>query len=172
MHKPSADAIWVHSVITYPYAKKAGMVFNDVNEHLADIHNYSSRKNYIQSRERELRKEFEEPLKNLSIYQGKVLMKLINRETGNRIRNEVVDAETGEPVAQEDRVKGYQVEKNSYVQVEDEELDKVALESTHTIDIASLMAASTSTTGTRACARMALIRACRAAGVSSGPLSR
>ena len=47
----------------------------------------------------------------------------------------MVDAETGEPVEQEDRVKGYQVEKGQYVLVEDEELDNVALESTHTIDI-------------------------------------
>ena len=47
----------------------------------------------------------------------------------------MVDAETEEPVEQEDRVKGYQVEKGQYVLVEDEELDEVALESTHTIDI-------------------------------------
>ena len=41
------------------------------------------RKAYIKTREKELRKEFTEPLTNLSIYQGKVLMKLINRQTGN-----------------------------------------------------------------------------------------
>ena len=60
---------------------------------------------------------------------------IVNRKTGNRIRNEVVDAETGEPVEAQDRVKGYQVEKGQYIFVEDEELDNVALESTHTIDI-------------------------------------
>ena len=60
---------------------------------------------------------------------------IINRKTGNRIRNDVVDAETGRPVEPEDRVKGYQLEKGQYVLVEDEELDNVALESTHTIDI-------------------------------------
>lgn len=65
----------------------------------------------------------------------RVRFNIINRETGNRIRNEVVDAETGEPVPQEDRVKGYEYEKGEYVLVEDEELDNVALESTHTIDI-------------------------------------
>jgi len=69
--------------VTYPYARKAGLVFNDVTAHLVGVTNSTTRKNYIQSREKELRKEFEEPLKNLSIYQGKVLMKLINRETGN-----------------------------------------------------------------------------------------
>lgn len=60
---------------------------------------------------------------------------IVNRETGNRIRNEIVDVETGEPVPQDDRVKGYEFEKGQYVLVEDEELDNVALESTHTIDI-------------------------------------
>jgi DNA end-binding protein Ku len=65
----------------------------------------------------------------------RVRFNIINRETGNRIRNEVVDAETGDPVAQEDRVKGYQFEKGEYVLVDEDELDNVALESTHTIDI-------------------------------------
>jgi len=65
----------------------------------------------------------------------RVRFNIINRETGNRIRNEVVDTETGEPVAQEDRVKGFQFEKGQYVLVEEDELDNVALESTHTIDI-------------------------------------
>jgi hypothetical protein len=37
----------------------------------------------MRSREQELKKEFGDPLKNLSVYQGKVLMKLINRQTGN-----------------------------------------------------------------------------------------
>jgi DNA end-binding protein Ku len=65
----------------------------------------------------------------------RIRFNIINRKTGNRIRNDVVDAETGQPVEPEDRVKGYQVEKGQYVLVEDEELDNVALESTHTIDI-------------------------------------
>jgi DNA end-binding protein Ku len=65
----------------------------------------------------------------------RVRFNIINRATGNRIRNEVVDAETGDPVEQEDRIKGYQFEKGQYVLLEDEELDNVALEGTHTIDI-------------------------------------
>jgi DNA end-binding protein Ku len=65
----------------------------------------------------------------------RIRFNIINRETGNRIRNEVVDAETGEPVEQEDRVKGYQVEKGQYILLDDDELDNVALESTHTIEI-------------------------------------
>ena len=65
----------------------------------------------------------------------RIRFNIINRATGNRIRNEIVDAETGEPVEQEDRVKGYQFEKGQYVLLEEDELDNVALESTHTIDI-------------------------------------
>jgi DNA end-binding protein Ku len=69
----------------------------------------------------------------------RIRFNIINRATGNRVHNQVVDAETEEPVEQEDRVKGYQVEKGRYVLVEDEELDEVALESTHTIDIESFV---------------------------------
>src|SRR3954465_11422581 len=69
----------------------------------------------------------------------RVRFNIINKSTGNRVRNQVVDSETDEPVEQDDRVKGYQVEKGQYVLVEDEELDEVALESTHTIDIESFI---------------------------------
>lgn len=65
----------------------------------------------------------------------RIRFNIINRETGNRIRNEVVDAETGDSVASEDRVKGYEVEKGQYILLDEDELDNVALESTHTIDI-------------------------------------
>ena len=46
-----------------------------------------------------------------------------------------IDPATGEPVDAEDRVKGYEVGKNAYVFIEDEELDAIKIESTHTIDI-------------------------------------
>ncbi len=65
----------------------------------------------------------------------RVRFNIINRKTGNRIHNEVVDAETGDPVDQEDRAKGYKLDSDQYLLLEDEELDNVALESTHTIDI-------------------------------------
>lgn len=66
---------------------------------------------------------------------SRIRFNIINRETGNRVRNLVIDAETEEPVEPDDRIKGYEVEKDRYILVEDEEFDKVALESTHTIDI-------------------------------------
>lgn len=65
----------------------------------------------------------------------RIRFNILNRKTGNRIRNDVIDAETGQPVEPEDRVKGYQFEKGHYVLVEEDELDNVALESTHTIEI-------------------------------------
>ena len=69
--------------VTYPYAKRAGAVMNDMNKKLATINDGSERKDYIKSKEKDLKREFTDPLTNLSVYQGRVLMKLINRETGN-----------------------------------------------------------------------------------------
>jgi hypothetical protein len=69
--------------VTYPYAKRAGSVLNDINQQLTGVTDKEKRKECIKSREKELKKEFTDPLTNLSVYQGKVLMKLINRETGN-----------------------------------------------------------------------------------------
>ena len=64
---------------------------------------------------------------------------IINRDTGNRIRFKQVDAETGEEVPEDDRVKGYKTADGAQVLLEPEELDEVALESTHTIDIESFV---------------------------------
>jgi len=69
--------------VTYPYARIAGGTINDINANLTNVKNKKERKAYIKSREKELRKEFSDPLSNLSVYQGKILMKLINRQTGN-----------------------------------------------------------------------------------------
>jgi hypothetical protein len=68
--------------VTYPYARRAGYVFTDIQNHIANNPDKREVSKYINSRERELKKEFTDPLKNLSVYQGRVLMKLINRETG------------------------------------------------------------------------------------------
>ena len=70
-------------IVTYPYAMRSGIILNDINARLANVTDKEARKDYIKTREKELKKEFTDPLSNLSIYQGKVLMKLINRQTGN-----------------------------------------------------------------------------------------
>lgn len=70
---------------------------------------------------------------------SRIRLNIINRETGNRIRNQAVDSETGDVVENESKVKGYEIDDGRYVLLEDEELDEVALESTHTIDIESFV---------------------------------
>lgn len=69
--------------VTYPYARIAGATINTINTQLNGVTTKIERKAIIKSREKELKAEFTEPLSNLSVYQGKVLMKLINRQTGN-----------------------------------------------------------------------------------------
>lgn len=69
--------------VCYPYARLAGATINDINAKLVSITSKKERKAYIKSRERELKAQFGDPLTNLSVYQGKILMKLINRQTGN-----------------------------------------------------------------------------------------
>lgn len=69
--------------VTYPYARIAGSTINDINRNLIGVSGKKERKAYIKSREKDLKKEFNDPLSNLSVYQGKILMKLINRQTGN-----------------------------------------------------------------------------------------
>ena len=69
----------------------------------------------------------------------RVRFNILSRKTGHRVRYDVVDAETGDPVPEDDRVKGYKLDKDAYVLVEEDEFDKVALESTHTIDIESFV---------------------------------
>jgi hypothetical protein len=69
--------------VTYPYAKEASQVMNQINAQLAGVTKKSERKAIIKSREKELKTKFADKLTQLSVYQGKVLMKLIYRETGN-----------------------------------------------------------------------------------------
>ncbi len=59
----------------------------------------------------------------------------INRKTGNRLRQQMVDEETGRAVDKDQKGRGYEVSKGKYVGIEPEELEAVEIESTHTIDI-------------------------------------
>src|ERR1700737_1717586 len=65
----------------------------------------------------------------------KIRFHQINRKTGNRIKYCRLDAVTGEPVRDEGIVKGYEVGKDRYVEITDDELESVAIGSTHTIEI-------------------------------------
>ncbi len=63
----------------------------------------------------------------------------VNRQTGNRLRELMVDSDTNDPVEREDRVRGFQAGKNDYLEIEDEDLDAIQIESSHTIDIESFV---------------------------------
>src|ERR1700755_705177 len=65
----------------------------------------------------------------------KISFNQLNRQTGHRIKYLKVDADTGEEVSNEDIVKGYQLEKDQFIEVTKEELEELALESTRTIEI-------------------------------------
>ncbi|MFZ2066658.1 MAG: Ku protein [Xanthobacteraceae bacterium] len=65
----------------------------------------------------------------------KISFHQLNRNTGNRIRYRKVDAETGDDVETADIIKGYEVDKGEYIELEPEELDAIALEAKRTIDI-------------------------------------
>jgi hypothetical protein len=69
--------------VTYPYARIAAGVLQDVDTTLDQIPTKQARKAYLQSKEEELKKRFGPKIEDLSIYQGKVLIKLIYRETGS-----------------------------------------------------------------------------------------
>src|SRR5215475_11153686 len=65
----------------------------------------------------------------------KISFNQINKKTGNRIRYRKVDAENGEEVDSADIVKGYEVGKGEYIEIEPEELEAIAIESKRTIEI-------------------------------------
>lgn len=69
----------------------------------------------------------------------RVAFHLLNRETGNRLRRQLVDQETGEVVEADEQVKGYEVAKHDYVMLEEDDIESVSIESTHTIDIESFV---------------------------------
>lgn len=66
----------------YPYAMAAAAIFKEVNDSLDKMDRRHDRKKYLKSIDKRLDVAFKEPLKNLSIDQGHVLIKLINRQTG------------------------------------------------------------------------------------------
>ena len=65
----------------------------------------------------------------------KISFNQINKETGNRIRYRKVDEDTGEEVESSNIIKGYQIDKGQYIEIDDEELESITLESKKTIEI-------------------------------------
>ena len=80
----------------------------------------------------------------IALYTGtssteRVSFRQINKKTGNRLRQQLVDEVTREPVEGENKGRGYEYAKNVYIPVDDDELDAIAIESTHTIEIDSFV---------------------------------
>jgi DNA end-binding protein Ku len=69
----------------------------------------------------------------------RVAFRQINKKTGNRLRQKLVDEVTGDMVEGSDKGKGYEYAKNTYLMIEDDELDAIAIESNHTIEIDSFV---------------------------------
>ena len=69
----------------------------------------------------------------------RIAFRQINKVTGNRLRQQLVDEVTREPVDSADKGRGYEYAKGAFIPVEDEELDAVAIESNHTIEIDSFV---------------------------------
>jgi DNA end-binding protein Ku len=69
----------------------------------------------------------------------RISFRQINKKTGNRIRYQNVDEGTGQPVASEDKGKGYELDKNQYLMIDEEELKAIEIESTRTIEIDSFV---------------------------------
>src|SRR5215468_9779879 len=63
----------------------------------------------------------------------------INSKTGNRLKQQQDDADTGDIVEKENIKRGYEHAKGQYIVVEDEEIEKIKIESTHTIEITSFV---------------------------------
>jgi DNA end-binding protein Ku len=64
---------------------------------------------------------------------------MINKETGNRLKQQMVDAETGDVVESDAKGRGYELKKGEYVEIDKDELEAVQIESNHTIDIDSFV---------------------------------
>ncbi len=65
----------------------------------------------------------------------KTKFRMINRDTGNRLKQQMIDAETGDVVEKDQKARGYEISKGEYVEIEKDELEAVQIESNHTIDI-------------------------------------
>ena len=69
----------------------------------------------------------------------RVSFRQINKKTGHRLRQQLVDDETGDVVETADKGRGYEIAKNTFLPIEDADFDAIAVESNHTIDIDSFV---------------------------------
>jgi DNA end-binding protein Ku len=69
----------------------------------------------------------------------KVAFRTLNRQTGNAVRRQYIDQATGKPVDEKNEVRGYEVEKDEFLVIEDEDIKAVQIESSHTLNLDSFV---------------------------------
>ncbi|PBB33193.1 Ku protein [Mesorhizobium sp. WSM3868] len=74
-------------------------------------------------------------LTNVVTHAEKVSFHVLNRKTGNRVRRVYVDAESGKPLDKDDEVRGYEVGKDEFIFIEEEDIEAVQIESSHTLNL-------------------------------------
>ena len=83
--------------VTLPYARLAAEKLAVINEELASIEGNKKRRQYLREAENQLFSEFEAPLRKLTFSQGKLLIRLIDRETGDSSYNLIKEYKGGVP---------------------------------------------------------------------------
>lgn len=72
---------------------------------------------------------------NATTYSEKVSFHVLNRKTGDRVKRVYVDSETGKPVEDDDQIKGYEIARDEYLLIEEDEIEKVRIEASHTMTL-------------------------------------
>ncbi|TIX45331.1 MAG: Ku protein, partial [Mesorhizobium sp.] len=74
-------------------------------------------------------------LTNVVTQAEKVSFRVLNRKTGNTVRRVYVDSASGKPLDEGDEIKGYEIGDGDFVQIEEEEIEAVQIESSHTMSL-------------------------------------
>lgn len=115
-----------YAPIVYPYAKQAIRIFRETEMATQEM-NKGKRKRYIKKLQKQLKEEFEEPLKKLTKTQGYILQKMIERETGTSLHSSIKDLRGGFTAgywSTFSRMFGYKL-KEGYIEGNDTILDAV-----------------------------------------------
>ncbi|TPL45403.1 Ku protein [Mesorhizobium sp. B2-4-6] len=74
-------------------------------------------------------------LTNVVTHAEKVSFRILNRKTGNTVKRIYVDAGTGKPLEEGDEIKGYEVSNGDFIHIEEDEIEAVQIESSHTMSL-------------------------------------
>ncbi|TPN34630.1 Ku protein [Mesorhizobium sp. B2-3-3] len=74
-------------------------------------------------------------LTNVVTHAEKVSFRILNRQTGNTVKRIYVDAETGKPLGDDDEIKGYEDDNGDFIHIEEDEIEAVQIESSHTMGL-------------------------------------